>query len=384
MYLSRFASTAEGTGRGVNAFYGDNMTATPDLDGIRKSIDSIDRKIVELLNERYSHVLEVGHWKRSRKAAVYVPEREKAVYENLDKLNKGPMKPETLRAVYREIMSGALALEHPLKVAFFGPEATYTHIAAVAKFGHSVEYVAKKTITDVFKEVEAGRAEYGCVPIENSTEGAVNHTLDMLLDSPALICAEVNLRIHQCLLSNTPKSAIKKVYSHPQSLAQCRNWLIENLPGAETVEATSNTKAAQIAAEEKGSAAIASSLAGELYKLDVVAESIEDNPYNTTRFLVISNQETKPTGDDKTSICFAVKDRVGVLYDCLQPFKKEAVTLTMIESRPTKRRNWEYFFFIDMLGHHSDPRIQKALSELGEHVQTLRILGSYPKARAAS
>jgi chorismate mutase/prephenate dehydratase len=357
--------------------------SSPDLDSIRKSIDSIDRQIVSLLNERYSHVLEVGRWKRSRKAAVYVPEREKAVYENLEKMNQGPMRPETLRAVYREIMSGALALEHPLKVAFFGPEATYTHIAAMAKFGHSVEYVAKKTISDVFKDVEAGRADYGCVPIENSTEGAVNHTLDMLLDSPALICAEVNLRVHHCLLSNESKEKIKKVYSHPQSLAQCRAWLQENLPGVETAEATSNTKAAQIAAAEEGSAAIASSLAGELYKLDLVSENIEDNPNNTTRFLVISNQETKPTGDDKTSICFAIKDRVGVLYDCLQPFKSEKVTLTMIESRPTKRRNWEYYFFIDLLGHHTDKHIQKALEQLGDHVQSLRILGSYPRARQA-
>ncbi len=356
------------------------MSSAPDLERIRKGIDSIDKKIVELLNERYSFVQEVGAWKRSRKAAIFVPEREKAVYEAVEGHNKGPMKPETLRAIYREIMSGALALEHPLKVAFFGPEATYTHIAAIAKFGHSVEYVARKAIPDVFKDVEAGRADYGCVPIENSTEGAVNHTLDMLLDSSALICAEVNLRIHHCLLSNSPKESIRRVYSHPQSLAQCRSWLHENLPGVEIVEAASNSKAAQIAADEEGAAAIASSLAGELYKLRVLSENIEDNPNNTTRFLIISRQETKPTKDDKTSICFAVKDRVGVLYDCLQPFKRHAVTLTMIESRPTKRRNWEYYFFIDLLGHHSDSAIQKALEELGEHVQSLRVLGSYPRS----
>jgi len=355
--------------------------ATPDLDGIRRRIDEIDKQVVELLNERYKHVLEVGAWKRSRKAAIYVPEREKAVYDNLERINAGPMKPETLRAIYREVMSGALALEHPLKVSFFGPEATFTHLAAMEKFGHSVEYLARKGIGDVFADIEAGRADYGCVPIENSTEGAVNHTLDMLLDTSVLICAEVNLRVHQCLLGNAPLNMIKRVYSHPQSLSQCRNWLHDNLPNAELLEAASNTKAAQIAAVDTDSAAIASSLAGELYKLNVVSKNIEDNPNNTTRFLILSNQATKPTGDDKTSICFAIKDRVGVLYDCLQPFKDAAITLTMIESRPTRRRNWEYHFFIDMLGHSSDPRIQKSLALLEDNVKSLRVLGSYPKAK---
>jgi len=351
-----------------------------ELEALRKRIDAIDKQIVALLNERYEHVIEVGKWKRSRSAAVYVPEREKSLLANLDKVNQGPMRQATLHAIYREIMSGALSLEHPLRVAFFGPEATFTHLAAMAKFGHSVDYVAMKTITDVFKDVEAARCDYGCVPIENSTEGAVNHTLDMLMDSPVRICAEINLRVHQCLLSKSSLKEIKRVYSHPQSLAQCRAWLLENLPGVETVEAASNTKAAQIASEEKYSAAIASSLAGELYKLGVLAENIEDNPNNTTRFLVISRQDPKPTGDDKTSICFAIKDRVGALYDCLLPFKKDGITLSMIESRPTKRRNWEYVFFIDLLGHSSDEKVKRCLDELSNLAQSLRVLGSYPRS----
>lgn len=349
------------------------------LKDLRSKIDAIDRKIVKLINERYRHVLDVGKWKKGCSHAIYVPEREKAVFENLEKINNGPMTNITLRAVYREIMSGAIALEHPLRVGFFGLEASYTHLAAMAKFGHSVDYSHKNSISDVFNDLEADRIDYGCVPIENSTEGAVNHTLDMFINSNAKICSEINMRIHHNLMAKCSKKEIKKVYSHIQVLSQCRCWLQENLPGVEIVEAANSTKAAETAAREKYSAAISSSLAAEIYKLKILAENIEDIPDNTTRFMIIGKQEPKKTGDDKTSICFALKDRVGALYDSLLPFKNQKITLTMIESRPSKKKNWEYYFFIDMLGHRTDPKIQKALDELEGMSQAMRVLGSYPR-----
>ncbi len=351
-----------------------------DLQELRIKIDSIDRGIVRLLNDRYEVVKQVGEWKRERGEPIYVPEREKALLEKLETINRGPMPNSTLRAVYREIMSGALRLENPLKVAFFGPEATFTHLAAKMKFGHGVEYLSKSTIADVFHAVEAGKCDYGCVPVENSTEGVVNYTLDMLMDSSVKICAEINMRIQQCLLSNAEKSKIKVVYSHAQSLGQCRNWLTEHLPGVETIAVVSNSRAADLAAREEGAAAIGSELAAEVYGLKIIEKGIQDNPNNTTRFLVTGTQEVKPSGQDKTSICFAIKDRVGALYDCLLPFKHAGVTLTMIESRPSKRRNWEYLFFIDMLGHATNPEIAAALKELNTLAHSLKVLGSYPCA----
>ncbi len=351
-----------------------------DLQELRIKIDSIDRGIVRLLNDRYEVVKQVGEWKRERGEPIYVPEREKALLEKLETINRGPMPNSTLRAVYREIMSGALRLENPLKVAFFGPEATFTHLAAKMKFGHGVEYLSKSTIADVFHAVEAGKCDYGCVPVENSTEGVVNYTLDMLMDSSVKICAEINMRIQQCLLSNAEKSKIKVVYSHAQSLGQCRNWLTEHLPGVETIAVVSNSRAADLAAREEGAAAIGSELAAEVYGLKIIEKGIQDNPNNTTRFLVTGTQEVKPSGQDKTSICFAIKDRVGALYDCLLPFKHAGITLTMIESRPSKRRNWEYLFFIDMLGHATNPEIAAALKELNTLAHSLKVLGSYPCA----
>ena len=351
-----------------------------DLQDLRVRIDAIDRQIVHLLNERYEVVKKVGEWKRERGQPLYVPEREKALLEKLESINEGPMPDSTLRAVYREIMSGALRLESPLKVAFFGPEATFTHLAAKLKFGHAIDYIPKPGIGDVFHDVEAGRSNYGCVPVENSTEGVVNHTLDMLVDSPLKICAEINMRVEQCLLARCDKSQIRVIYSHAQSLGQCRQWLTENLPEADQVAVSSNARAAELAAREDGAAAIGSELAAEVYKLKLLERGIQDNPNNTTRFLIVGKQEVKPSGEDKTSICFAIKDRVGALYDCLLPFKRAGVTLLMIESRPSKRRNWEYFFFVDMLGHISDPKIAGAIEELNKLAHSLKILGSYPCA----
>jgi len=350
-----------------------------ELSELRKNIDNVDAKIVELINERYNYVLEVGKWKKERVSAIYVPEREKSLLERLCRLNHGPMPEKTLRAIYQEIMSGALVLERPLRIAFLGPQATYTHQAAMAKFGHSVEYLARNTISDVFRDIESDRADYGCVPVENSTEGVVNHTLDMFMDSTVEICAEIRFAIRHCLLAHCAKTEIKRVYSHFQSFGQCRSWLSQNLPGVELIEVSSNTRAAELAAEEPGAAAIAGKLAAEIYKLNLISEDIQDSPGNTTRFLVLGKQRPTVTGDDKTSLCFAVGDRVGALYDCLLPFKHENITMTMIESRPSKLRNWEYFFFIDFLGHRDDKPAQKALKELSELCLFVKVLGSYPR-----
>ncbi len=353
------------------------------LDELRKKIDSIDAQIVGLLNERYHSVIEVGKLKKNTAGAIYVPEREKLVFEKVCALNHGPMTENTLKAVYREIMSGALSLEHPLNIAYLGPEGTFTHLAAVSKFGHSVAYVPKGNIEDIFADVYNGRADYGCLPVENSTEGAVSHTLDLFVKSEVKICAEINMRVHQCLLSKCPVKSIKKIYSHAQSLSQCRGWISEYLPDVELHECSSNSRAAAMAVEEPNSGAIASAFAGEIYGLDLLASNIEDNPNNTTRFLVLGNQMPKPTGDDKTSICFAIKDRVGVLYDALLPFKKEGITLTMIESRPSKLQNWEYYFFIDLLGHIEDEKVKSAIEALRPMTQALRVLGSYPRGAEA-
>ena len=354
-----------------------------DLNKIRKNIDKIDKQIVDLLNARYLEVEKVGQWKKKNSGAVYVPEREKALLEKICKLNQettGPLTDDVLRAVYREIMSGALKLESALKVTFLGPAGTFTHQAALNKFGHSVELKAADSIAAVFRDIEAERADYGCVPVENSTEGAVTHTLDTLLKTNLSICAELNLPIHQNLMSNEPLEKIKRVYSHIQVFGQCREYLQKNLPNVDIVETASTAKAAAIATEEPGSAALAGKIAAELFNLDILAENIEDSSNNITRFLILSDQLTQPTGDDKTSICFAIKDKIGALYDCIKPFKDNNITMTKVESRPMKNANWEYCFFIDVLGHRSDEIIQKAFDQLKKSCSFFKVLGSYPRA----
>ncbi|OGV35009.1 MAG: hypothetical protein A2020_10775 [Lentisphaerae bacterium GWF2_45_14] len=348
------------------------------IEDLRKKIAGADEKILSLINERYRVSHELAELRE--KGEKYLPEDEKAALAKLLSINEGPALKNTVSAVFREIFSGSSAIERQLKVAFLGPEATFSHLAALAKFGRSVHFEPKSNISDVFRDVETFHVDFGCVPVENSTEGAVNHTLDMFLDSSVFIRDEINLRIHHNLMAKCPFKEIKRVYSHVQVLGQCRNWLLANLPHADIIEASSSTKAAEIALSEKGSAAIASTLAAELYKLDILSENIEDNPHNTTRFMILGREEPQPTGSDKTSICFAIKDRVGALYDCLLPFKDEELTLTMIESRPSKRRKWEYFFFMDILGHHSDEKVKRAMGKLENMAQSLRILGSYPRS----
>lgn len=348
---------------------------------LRQKIDVTDAKIVALLNERYEYVHSVGQYKIAHNQAIYIPEREKAVMDRIQRHNvAGRVPPPILAAIYREIMSGSLLLEKPLSVAFLGPQASYSQQAATSRFGRSVRYVEQPSILDVFTEVETGRVDYGCVPVENSTEGVVNCTLDRLIAAQTRICAEINIRIRHNLMSICEQHEIKKVYSHPQVLGQCRQWILKNLPGVELFEMPSSSLSAQIAQTEPFAGAIASSLASEIYNLPMRQVGIEDSPENTTRFLVIGNQEPKPSGDDKTSVCFGLRDRVGALYDALLPFRQNEVTMTMIESRPSKRKNWEYFFYTDLLGHHTDSHIQNTLNALSDQCLFVRVLGSYPRA----
>lgn len=350
------------------------------LDKLRKSIDAIDEKIVRLLNERAEKTLQVGKCKNKNKSAIYVPSREKEVLTKIAKASKGPLNQEALQAIYREIMSASLALEKPITIAYLGPRASFSHLAALKKFGSMVEYFSCDNISDIFSEVEKDNADYGVVPIENSIEGAISHTLDMLVDSDLKICSQLMLNISLNLLSRHDKSNIEKIYSNPAVFGQCRIWLESNLPKTNLIEVSSTTKAAQIVSKEKNSACIASLLAADIYDLKIIAKEIEDSPHNITRFFVIGKFEAEPTRSDKTSIVFSIKDKIGALHDMLLPFKNNDINLTKIESRPSKKRVWEYFFFIDMVGHAKDKNVKKALDVLEEKTKFLKILGSYPVA----
>jgi chorismate mutase / prephenate dehydratase len=352
-----------------------------DLSELRKEIDSIDEQIVTLINRRYELVGEVGKWKNSNSHEIYVPEREKALLKRLAKINKGLLPNVTLRAIYREIMSGALALEHPLTVGYLGPENTFSNQAALSKFGKSVRYVPKNSIAEVFADVEKGKVSYGVVPIENSTEGAVTYTLDMFVSSNCNICAEINLPAHQFLMSQGEAKDISVIYSHPQAIAQCRGFLHKSFPSVPLVEVRSTAEAARRAAAEPGTGAIASELAAEFYKLNVIEGNVEDRSNNVTRFLVISRQEPKQTGDDKTSVMFHVKDKVGALYECLSYFDREKISLTMIESRPSKNKEGEYLFFVDFKGHQKDDVTVSVLENLNNSCIAVKILGSYPSGK---
>jgi chorismate mutase/prephenate dehydratase len=344
----------------------------------RKAIDKFDTQIIKLLNERTRHVLAIGEMKRKAGEEIYAPHRERAVFRRVCRKNQGPITNASLRAIYREIMSSALSLEKTLTVAYLGPEATFTHQAAIRRFGASLRYSPQKTITDVFTEVSKNRADYGVVPVENSTEGVVTHTLDMFVDSDLKIVAQIILPVQHCLLANCPRARIKKLYAHPQALGQCRGWVQANLPHVEIIEASSNARAAELAAKEKGAAAIAGILAAERYDVPVLDYDIQDNVANATRFLVLGRQCSPPTGDDRTSLMFSLVDRVGALYRALAPFRRYRINMTKIESRPSKRKAWEYFFFVDCDGHVEDRRVAKAIAQLSEHCSYVKVLGSYP------
>lgn len=345
---------------------------------LRKKIDNIDKSIIALLNTRASVTKKIAKVKIKDGKSVYSPDREREVLKKVREQNRGPLNGASLEAIYREIMSSSLSLEKPLKIAYLGPEASFSHLAALKRFGSQVSYIACDSISDVFLEVERDNADYGVAPIENSIEGAISYTLDMFVDSDLKICAQTILDVSHNLLANCSKDKIKRVYSNPNVFGQCRIWLQENLPCAELIEVSSTTRAAQIAAKEKNSACIASLLAGKVYKLKVVSSDIEDSPHNITRFLVIGKSDVRPTGNDKTSILFSIKDKVGALHDMLLPFKKYHLNLTKIESRPSKKRAWDYYFFLDLEGHKQNTKVMKALKDLENKCKFLKILGSYP------
>jgi chorismate mutase/prephenate dehydratase len=353
------------------------------LSDIRKKIDAIDAKLIALLNERADLVHEVGEVKKKEGTAIYAPEREEALLRSLVAKSKGRLPASAIRAIYREIMSASLALEKQLTIAYLGPEATWSHQAARQKFGASVDYAAQSSIAEVFNVVARGKADYGVVPIENSTEGAVNYTLDVFMDSELKICAQFLLKIENNLIAKIPRGEIRKVYSHPQVIGQCRQWLRHNLPGVDLIEVASTTHAAELASKEPHAAAIAGQMAAEVYGLKILETGIQDSPDNTTRFLVIGHATCPPTGDDKTSLMFCVQDKPGALFSALEPFQNLKINMSKIESRPSKRKAWEYFFFVDIEGHAQDKKLVKALAGLGKHCSFLKILGSYPKTKNA-
>ncbi|MCB1924537.1 MAG: prephenate dehydratase [Gammaproteobacteria bacterium] len=350
---------------------------------IRERIDAIDEQIQDLLNARARAAQDVARIKMDSdpNAVFYRPEREAQVLRQVKMRNTGPLGGEAVARLFREIMSECLALELPLSVAFLGPEGTFTQAAALKHFGHAVKTVSMAAISDVFQEVESGSCHYGVVPVENSSEGVVSHTLDMFLNSPLQICGEVTLRIHQNLLGRDPDlSLLKVVFSHQQSLAQCRGWLDRHLPTVERVPVGSNAEAAKRAYDHPGAAAIAGTTAAELYGLQVLAPNIEDDPGNTTRFLVVGRQSVPPSGDDKTSLLLSTRNESGGLYRLLAPLAEHGISMTRIESRPSRRGNWDYVFFVDINGHRDDERLVPALNALRQQAGMYKELGSYPKA----
>jgi len=349
-----------------------------DLEGLRKKIDQIDSRLIELLNERAQVVIEIGKLKGS--GPVYAPDREKVVLERVAKLNKGPLPDKTLLAVWRELMSGSFFLERPLRISYLGPEGSFTHAAAIRKFGQSVEYEAVTNIRGIFDEVSRGHCDLGVVPVENSAGGGVVETLDAFIDTNVLICAEVFMPIHHNLLANCTLEEVQKVYSKPEVFAQCRQWLGMTFKEANTIAAASTAKAAQLASQEQFAAAIGSEVAAELYGLKIICENIEDMANNVTRFLIISKEDARPTGDDKTSILFSTAHKAGALADVLEVFKSKEVNLTNIESRPSKKRQWEYYFFVDCQAHRKDEKFIACLEEVKQHCLQLSVLGSYPKS----
>ncbi len=345
----------------------------------RKKIDKIDKQIIKLLQERAKNVLEIAKIK-DKNLPVYDPARETQILRNFKKHCKGVLSEKDIGSIYNEIFSVSRALQRREKIVYLGPPASYTHLAAMQRFGRKIDYVAVNSIKDVFLEVEKGNCDYGCVPIENSTEGAVNYTYDMFVDFDLKIYSEILLQIKHNLLSKEKDiKKIKTVFAHPQSFSQCRLWLESNLPGVTLKEVSSNSKGAELASQTKATAAIASKLAADYYGLNIMAESIEDITDNITRFFIISNFISNKTGKDKTSIMVSIKDKVGALYSLLKPFAKYKINLTNIESRPSKKKAWDYYFFVDFEGHINDKNVKIALKKVEKECGSIKVLGSYPK-----
>ncbi|MBU2102519.1 MAG: prephenate dehydratase [Candidatus Omnitrophota bacterium] len=350
------------------------------LQKVRKAIDAIDDQIMQLLNCRAKEVLRVNALKEKNKLDIYAPQREAAILARLKRIKSSSLSAEDIEIIFREIFSVFRSLQNPVRVVYLGPEGTFTQAAAMKQFGKRAAYRAVATISDVFDEVERAETDYGVVPIENSIEGVINYTLDVFFDSPLKICAEVTLPISHALLARRGVT-IKRIYSKLEVFPQCRRWLNQHYPHVELVPASSTAKAAILANGDRYGACIGHKSLAALYDLHIIASSIEDAAHNVTRFLVIAKNDSFASGNDKTSVLFSVKDRVGVLYDVLASFKQYKINLTKIESRPSKKKPWEYYFFVDFLGHRSSPRVEKALRALARHCVFLKILGSYPKER---
>jgi chorismate mutase/prephenate dehydratase len=355
-----------------------------ELGPIREKIDVLDRRLVELLNERLALAAEIGRVKRNAGGQIYVAEREDAVLRKVTAQNTGPIRHEALRAIYREIMSAAIALEKPLVVAYLGPEASNTHAAALRKFGASVEYRPMATVSDIFTAVEKGDTDHAVIPIENSTEGSVREALDSFVESDLKIVAQIYLEISHALISTSPLERVERVYSKDQALAQCRHWLQRNLPHARLIDAPSTSRAVQLAKEDPGAAAVAGELAAEHYGVPVIARNIQDKADNTTRFFVLGRRPSGAVGNGKdvTSLLVSLGDEAashsGALLRMLMPLAERGINLSKIESRPSKKRPWDYFFFLDITGHHDDPRMREALAELRKFCPMVKWLGSYP------
>ncbi len=359
------------------------MSDTPiDLDALRHRIDDLDADILRMINERAECAQHVAQVKSAEDpdAVFYRPEREAQVLRRIMALNKGPLDSEEVARLFREIMSACLALELPIKVAYLGPEGTFTQQAALKHFGESAVSMPMAAIDEVFREVEAGAVNYGVVPVENSTEGVINHTLDSFMDSSLRICGEVVLRIHHHLLvgETTRQDKVSRIYSHPQSFAQCRKWLDAHYPHAERVPVSSNAEASRLVKTEWHSAAIAGDMAAKLYGLTCLAEKIEDRPDNSTRFLIIGNQDVPISGEDKTSIVVAMRNQPGALHDLLEPFHRHQIDMTRLETRPSRSGVWNYVFFIDFKGHCGEPRVAAVLEEVRLRAAEVKVLGSYP------
>ncbi len=351
-----------------------------DLEELRGKIDEVDREIVDHLNERVRLATEIGRLKSAEDVPLYVPAREEEVFQKLSALSKGSLDESSLRAIYREIISASIALEKKLVIGYLGPEATFTHQAAIKNFGNSLTYKPLNSIGEVFDEVERGDCDYGVVPIENSTEGAVFHSLDMLVDTDLTIIAQVHLASRHCLISRHSLDEIEIVLSKDQALGQCREWLRRNLPTAQLVPVGSTSLAVERAKDETKAAAIAGALAAELRGMPVLAEGVQDNKDNVTRFLVIGRQASarREEVSYKTSVVLSVKDRVGALQEALAPFSDRNLNLSKIESRPSRRKAWDYYFFVDFLGHREDSLVSEALRELETNCPFIKCLGSYP------
>jgi chorismate mutase/prephenate dehydratase len=359
------------------------MSSVIPLSELRDKIDALDQQILQLINQRATYALDVARTKiaQGEQGTFYRPDRESLVLRRIKDLNQGPLSGDTVAHFFRELMSACLALEKPLDVAYLGPEGTFSQQAVFKHFGSAVKAVPSATINDIFSAVENESCQFGVVPVENSTEGVISHTLDRFLTSPLVICGEVEVRVHQNLMGLVDSlDEVTEVFSHQQSLGQCRQWLDKHLPNADRVAVSSNTEAARLASANKKAVAIAGVVAAEIYKLNLIEKNIEDEPNNTTRFIIIGQQSSASTGNDKTSLVVSTGNQPGALHRILEPFARFNIGMVHIESRPSRQGLWEYVFFIDIEGHSEDEDVAKALAILKDSVHMLKLLGSYPKA----